>query len=281
MDGVLYRGEEALPGARELIAFLRERGIGIRFVTNNSTLHRRDYVRKLAGMGIKAALEEIVTSGSAAADYLARHYLPRGKGRVLVVGEGGLRTELRERGLTLVSSAPAPRRFGSAQRGEPAEPQARDGEHRRTTDVVVVGMDTHITYAKLAAASTAILQGAKFIATNPDVRFPTEQGLQPGAGSIVAAVAAAAGAQPKMIGKPETTMFAQAVRSARVPPSKAVVVGDGLETDVPAARKLGAKCVLVLTGVTTRRQLRRARLAPDLVCEDLRELLRMLRRGGR
>jgi len=251
MDGVLYRGEEALPGARELVALLRERGLGLRFVTNNSTLHRREYVRKLAKMGIAARLGEIVTSGSATADYLARHYLSRGKGRVLVVGEGGLRTELRERGLTLVAQAPA--------------------------DVVVVGMDTRITYAKLAAATTAILEGAKFIATNPDVRYPTEEGLRPGAGSIVAAVATASGVQPKIIGKPETTMLAHALRAMRVPPSKAAVVGDGIETDAPAARRLGAACVLLLTGVTTRAQLRRARLIPDLVCRDLPALLRVLR----
>jgi len=250
MDGVLYRGEEPLPGAKELVAYLRERALGIRFVTNNSTLHRRDYVRKLKQMGITASPEEIVTSGSAAADYLARRYLPRGKGRVHVLGERGLRTELRERGLTLVDQGPA--------------------------DVVVVGMDTHLTYAKIAAASAAILNGAKFIATNPDRRFPSEEGLIPGAGSIVAAVAAASGVEPKIIGKPETPMLTEALRTLRVPASRAVVVGDGWQTDVPAARKLGAFCVLLLTGVTTRAQLRRAPLQPDLVCADLPALLRLL-----
>ena len=145
-------------------------------------------------------------------------------------------------------------------------------------DAVVVGLDPNLTYLRLVVASDCIRAGAHFIATNRDPVYPTERGLRPGAGSIVIALEAATGVVPVSIGKPAPFLLEAAAHAVGREPGEAIMIGDGIETDLAAAQAVGARCVLMLTGVTTRDAL--AALPPDrqptAVAADAGELAAIL-----
>ena len=198
LDGVVWRGLELLPGAREALAEVVARGLDLRYVTNNSTLHRAEVADRLAGYGLPAGPERVITSGSVTAHWL-KGRLPAGA-TVLVVGEEGLLRELREAGLV-------PVRAGLDALDASGEREEWAGGERGHVQAVVVGMDRSFCYASLAAAQAALSQEeVLFVATNRDNTFPAAQGLLPGAGAIVAAVAAAAGREPVVMGKPSSAM---------------------------------------------------------------------------
>ncbi len=250
MDGVLYRGTEPIPGTPAFLDFLRQEQIGFVLATNNATRTPLQSVDKLAGMGVHVEAHEILTSGQATASYLAG-IAPSGT-RVFVVGQTGLRTALHEAGFELVE----------------------DG-----ADFVVVGMDFEVCYSRLAEAALQIRAGARFIGTNPDRTFPSERGILPGAGSLLAFLEAATGAMPTIIGKPEKALMQQALErlgaqpsTAPAVPSTAAVLGDRLETDILAGQRAGMTTLLVLTGVTTRQMLEESEIQPDLVFDDVAHL---------
>jgi 4-nitrophenyl phosphatase len=234
LDGVVYRGDEPVPGAPELIGWLHDRGVIVRFATNNSMVARDGYVERLGGMGIRTTAEEMVTSTSATVEHLRRH-LPDVRS-VLAVGASGMRDELLDAGLDVTMAADA----AAASVGGPLE---------RTFDAVIVGLDPELDYGRLAAAMSAVAGGASLIATNADARYPTPSGFLPGAGSIVAAVAVATGVTPLVIGKPEPAMFHAILEASGVAGAEALVIGDNPDADVVAARRAGCASVLVLTGV--------------------------------
>jgi HAD superfamily hydrolase (TIGR01450 family) len=166
---------------------------------------------------------------------------------VLVVGAGGLERELRDVGLEVVTSAHAATRVSQEE---------IDGfEAASRPDAVVVGLDPQLTYLRLAVAADAIRAGAKFVATNRDPIYPTERGLRPGAGSIVAALEASTGVTPISIGKPAPLLLEEAAKAAGGAAKDAVMIGDSLVTDVAAARAVGARSIFMLTGVTSRDEL--------------------------
>lgn len=235
LDGVVYRGDQAVPGAATLINALRERELLVRFATNNSSATRDDYVKRLAGHGIAARREEIVTSSSATVEHLRAH-LPEVR-RILAVGAAGLVAELRAGG------------FDVTPVWEAAPPGWNGGPLPERYDAVVCGLDREIDYRRLGIASAAIRAGALFVATNADVRYPTPEGFMPGAGAIVAALAASSGLEPLVIGKPQPAMFQAILEHDRVAPQDALVIGDNPEADLVAARRAGIASVLVLTGV--------------------------------
>jgi 4-nitrophenyl phosphatase len=249
MDGVLYRGNQALPGARELIPALRAEGLSFILLTNNSTLTPQEYAAKLARMGIVVEPEAIWTSGVATSLYLMQHY-PDGGG-VYVLGESALLT-------TLVQA-----------------PEFRpDGWHPR---FVVVGLDFRLTYDSLQRACSAIRSGAVFIATNADATLPVEGGeLWPGAGSIVAAVRTCSGVDPVVIGKPNTYIGQMALLKLDLPAEQVLCVGDRLETDILMGERLGTETALVLTGVSRREELQTSEAQPDHVFDDLPALMAAL-----
>jgi HAD superfamily hydrolase (TIGR01457 family) len=251
MDGVLYRGDAALPGVVPLLDALALRGRRYILATNNSTATPAMYVAKLREMGIDVPPEAILTSALATRDYL-RETLPRGSG-IYTIGMPAMREQLFGDG-----------DFEPVQFGE-TQPAA-----------VVVALDTGFTYDKLKAANAAIRGGARFIATNADATLPTEAGLVPGSGSIVAAVATASGVDPVVIGKPETPLLEQALELMGVAVSEAAMIGDRLDTDILAARRAGILSVLVLTGVSTRDELVDSPVLPDIVVNDLPSLLAAL-----
>ena len=234
LDGVVYRGDQPVRGAPELVDFLHRHGVAVRFATNNSTATRRAYVDRLAGMGIRATADEIVTSTSATIEHLRRH-APEVRS-ILAIGADGMETELREAGFEVTMAAAA---------------VARDpgGPLERPHDAVIVGLDPEVDYARLSSAMAAVADGARLIATNADARYPTPAGFLPGAGAIVAALTAATGVTAEVIGKPAPAMFTAILEAAGIAEGDAVVVGDNPDADVAGAHRAGCAAILVLTGV--------------------------------
>jgi 4-nitrophenyl phosphatase len=237
LDGVIYRGAEPIPGAAELVDWLHTRHVLVRFATNNSMVARHGYVERLGAMGIRTAVEEIVTSSSATVAHLALH-APEVRS-VLAVGANGMGEELAAAGFDVVMAADA---VPNGYLGEPLD---------RSYDAVIVGLDPHLDFGRLAVAMTAVAAGARLIATNADTRYPTPAGFMPGSGSIVAALATATGVAPQVIGKPAPAMFEAILESSGVPAGEAVVVGDNPAADVAGAHRAGIAAILVLTGVAT------------------------------
>lgn len=279
LDGVVYRGREPVPGVAAVLADRAARGDVVVYVTNNSMHYRADYVPRLEAMGAPVAADRVVSSARATALYLA-HHEPAARS-VLVVGAPGLRRELVDVGLQV---------FDAGERADLLARRSAEAQIDGSTvdefevagrpDAVVVGLDQELTYGKLTIAAVAIRAGARFIATNRDPALPTERSLRPGAGSIVAAVEAATGITPITIGKPATELLEEAARLVGAQARDAVVIGDGLTTDIAAAHAVGARSVLMLTGVTARSTLDGlpASQQPDEVAADAAELAAALDR---
>lgn len=251
LDGTLYRGDRALPGAPELVHRLEARGVACWFVTNNSTRTPQDVAAHMRRMGFAVEPERIVTSAWAAALYIAERH-PGAK--AYVIGEKGLHEALREAGIRL----------------------ACEGEQ---ADVVVQGLDRSLTYDRLCRAVAHLLGGAVFIQTNPDRLLPVENGYMPGAGSIGAALREATGIAPTVVGKPSAFLVETALRLAGVEPSAAWVVGDNPYTDVAAGWNAGCPTILLLTGFCSEKDWQdhcaAAGVRPHAVCRDAAALWRL------
>ena len=261
LDGVLFRGSEPVPGAAECLARLRVQTnppARLFFLTNNSMQPRRAHAEKLTRLGMPAREDEVVTSASATADYLAQGLgdTPANTRTALVVGGQGIVDELMRVG------------FQVRHVSEPEQENER-------FNYVVVGLDREFTFERLRRAQQAILNGAAFIATNRDGQFPVEGGkVIPGAGSIVAALEAAADTRPTTIGKPEPLGLQTILRLADANPEEAVMIGDRLDTDILCGNRLQVPSVLVLTGITNAAQAQSAPLdrKPGRIINDLSEL---------
>lgn len=257
LDGVVYRGPEPVPGMPELLVRRAAAGDTIIYCTNNSRWHRSQYRARLESLGAPVDDASIVTAARATALLLAERE-PR---TTMVLGGPGLARELRDVGLRTV----APTR-----RGLEARP-----------DALAVGVDFSLSYERLSIASSVAREGAFFIATNRDPVFPLPDGLHAGAGSIVSAVCVASGREPDVsVGKPEPRLFLEAAALAGASPEDAIVIGDSLHSDMPAAAAIGARRILMLTGVTTPAGLRAIprREHPDAVARDAAELGSILER---
>lgn len=252
LDGVVYRGPAAVPHAVEALAAARAAGMRTVFVTNNALRRPAEVAAHLTAIGVPTPPEEVVTSAQAAARLLAER-LPPGA-PVLVAGGAGLRGAVEAVGLRPVQRADE----------EPA--------------AVVQGFDPEITYARLAEAALAVRAGALWVASNADVTVPTDRGLLPGNGSLVALVSVATAQSPALVaGKPERALHEESVRRSRA--RRPLVVGDRLDTDVEAGVRAGTPVLLVLTGVATAAAVLRApvRHRPTYLAADLRGLLRAQR----
>ncbi|RUT35953.1 TIGR01457 family HAD-type hydrolase [Paenibacillus zeisoli] len=252
LDGTLYHGTQMIPGADELIREFNDRGIPLLFVTNNSSRTPEDVAAHLSGMGIPAVADQVCTSAVAAAQYIAE---TAPGSRVAAVGEQGLRIALEQAGLQLTNEYP---------------------------DYVVQGIDRSFTYEKLTEAARWILGGAKYILTNPDLLLPSQDGLLPGAGTLSAAIKAATGADPIVIGKPSGILMKFAIDRLGLRPEDVAVIGDNMLTDITAGVKAGCGSILTLTGVTTPDNLdtflSSTGVKPDMICSDLHELRQLITR---
>jgi 4-nitrophenyl phosphatase len=270
LDGVVYQGSDPIPGVAALLSRRVAAGDIVVYVTNNSMWYRADYVARLEALGAPVSADRVVSSPRATALYL-REVDPNLE-RVLVLGGPGLGRELREVGFEVVMA------------GDAADRAAREGsdwfEAGGRPGAVVVGLDPEVTWERLAVAASSIRAGARFVVTNRDPIYPTERGLMPGAGSLVAAVEAASGQTPVSIGKPAPLLLEEAARLVGVDPREAVMIGDSILTDLAAARAVGARCILMLTGVTSRAEVEAlgADRRPDAVAADAAELAAALDR---
>jgi 4-nitrophenyl phosphatase len=270
LDGVVYRGADPVPGVAAVLASRAALGDDVVYVTNNSMWYRAEYVTRLAAMGAPVDADRVVSSARATALYLIDHE-PDIR-RVLVLGAGGLERELREAGFEVTTAASA----ATLVSREGIESWAAAG----APHAVVVGLDPQMTYLRLAVAADCVRAGARFIATNRDPIYPTERGLRPGAGSLVAAIEATTGVTPLAIGKPEPYLLEEAARAVGREPREAIMIGDGIPTDLAAARAIGARCILMLTGVTTTAQVDAlaADERPTAIAADAGELAAVLER---
>src|SRR5579872_5414677 len=247
LDGVVYLGGTAIPGAAEALRKAGAAGMRLAYVTNNAFRTPAAIAALLTSFGAPASPEDVVTSAQAAARLLAER-LPAGA-PVLVIGGSGLRMAVRERGLRPVSTAAE-------------QPRA-----------VVQGYSPDVSYPMLAEGGLAVAAGALFVASNGDLTLPSRRGRQPGNGSLIQVIATATGVQPLMAGKPEPPLHHESV--LRTGAKHPLVVGDRLDTDIESAQRVDTDSLLVLTGVTSPAQ---AILAPPMqrptyLAEDLAGLL--------
>jgi glycerol-1-phosphatase len=246
LDGVVYAGRQAIAYAPECIGELQSAGVHCCFITNNASRGPNEVAQHLQAIGIDAHAEDVVTSGQAGVRAL-QEQLTAGA-PVLVLGGPGLHRLVADAGFAIVSSA----------NDQPA--------------AVIQGFGPDLSWRDLAEASYAIAGGARWIATNPDTTFPTDRGLAPGNGSLVAAVAAAVGRAPDLIaGKPEPALLQEGLR--RTGAKSPLLVGDRLDTDISAGARVGIPTVLVLTGVNSRADIEGFPDQPDHVIDDLRGLI--------
>jgi 4-nitrophenyl phosphatase len=247
MDGVLWRWPDPIGDLPGLFAFINQRGWKVVFLTNNATLSARQYTEILNNFGFPAHIRQVINSAEATGEYLKEKY-PHG-GSIFIIGEDGLRETLE--------------RFGFNRSG--------DGHI-----AVIVGLDRQLTYEKLSQASLSIQDGAEFIGTNPDTTIPTHRGIEPGAGSILAAVQVASGHLPVVIGKPSSVMYQIALSRLGTSPKETLVIGDRLDTDIAGGQAAGCLTGLVLSGVAKEEDLPGFSQAPDYIASDLHELLMLI-----
>ena len=245
MDGVLWRGDNPMPGLADFFEFLRERPVAFRLATNNASRSPDQYVKKLASMGVVVRPDDVLTSAVVTAQHIAA--IAPGTS-VYAIGDG-TRQAVVDYGLEL-----------------------SDGEH---ADFVAVGWDPKLTYKELSEATLLIHAGAEFIGTNPDRTLPTERGLLPGNGAILACLQAATDVEPFIIGKPERSMFDAALAAIGIDAAHTAVLGDRLETDILGGQKAGLRTIMVLTGVNQEADLAVSPVKPDWVFEDIQELTRV------
>jgi glycerol-1-phosphatase len=246
LDGTVYRGGHAVPGAPEAVETAHRAGVAVRFVTNNAMRGPAEVAEHLSALGIPATSAEVSTSAQAAAAVLAER-VPAGA-KVVVVGSEALVDEVAAVGLRPVREA--------------------DGD----IAAVVQGLSKDAGWRDLAEACVAIRAGALWVACNIDPTLPTERGELPGNGALVAALRAATGQEPVVAGKPERPLMDQSVRSAGA--CRPLVVGDRLDTDIAGAAAAELDAMLVFTGVSTAADLLTAGPRPRYLAADLTELIR-------
>jgi HAD superfamily hydrolase (TIGR01450 family) len=247
LDGCVWVGDETTPRAPQAIAALRAAGKSIAFLTNDARRAPEEYVRRLWALGVQAALEEVVTAGSAIQHVLAEREPPKA---AYVIGSEAIYRHVADAGCRIVNYT----------------------ERANSADVVVVAGYDELHFSELRAAIQSVLAGADLLAANRDRTFPTADGLWPGTGSLVAALEYATERTARAIGKPDPQMFHTALD--RLGPGRALVVGDRLDSDLAGAAASGLDGAIVLTGVTGREQAQAAtEPAPVAIADDLYSLV--------
>jgi NagD protein len=243
MDGVLVREEQAIAGAEEFIARLRERGTPFLVLTNNSTYTRRDLAARLTANGLAVPEEALWTSALATARFLEDQ---RPQGSAFVIGEAGLTTALHDAGYTLTERAP---------------------------DYVVLGETRTYSFERITRAIRLIADGARFIATNPDPTGPSNEGPLPATGSVAALISRATGVDPYFVGKPNPLMMRSALNAIDAHSETAAMIGDRMDTDVVSGLEAGMETILVLSGVTTRAQAERFPYRASRIVDSVADLI--------
>ena len=247
MDGVLVHEEDALPGAQEFIEQLRVHGRKFLVLTNNSIYTPRDLAARLRASGLEVPEENLWTSALATAEFLKDQLAGSPTpGRAFVVGEAGLTTALHEAGLILTDTNP---------------------------DYVVLGETRTYSFGTITKAIRLILDGARFISTNPDVTGPSAEGPLPATGAIAALITAATKREPYVIGKPNPMMFRSAMKKIDAHSESTAMIGDRMDTDIIAGIEAGLRTVLVLTGITQREDVNAYSFRPSQIVDSVADLI--------
>ena len=243
MDGVLVHEEDAIPGADQWVARLREREIPFLVQTNNSIYTRRDLAARLRTSGLDVPEESIWTSALATAKFLEDQ---RPGGSAFVIGEAGLTTALHASGYTLTERSP---------------------------DYVVLGETRTYSFERITLAIRLIDSGARFIATNPDATGPTLEGPLPATGSVAALISRATGVDPYFVGKPNPLMMRSALNAIDAHSETTAMIGDRMDTDIVSGLEAGMHTILVLSGLTTRDEAERYPYRASRIIDSVAELL--------
>jgi NagD protein len=243
MDGVIYRGSEAIPGAAAFIHYLQDTGTPYLFLTNNSSFTPLDVVVKLRKFGIETSIGHVYTSALATAEFVRQQ---RPNGTAFVIGEGGMLAALHDVDYAISREAP---------------------------DYVIVGEGRVLNYELVEQAHRLLASGSQLISTNADTWCPTDSGPRPGCGAIVALLEAASGKTAYHVGKPNPYMMRAARKRIGLRTDEVIMIGDTMGTDIRGASDLGFRSVLVLTGSSTRESWREYPYAPTRVVESIAELV--------
>ncbi|MBF8249256.1 MAG: HAD-IIA family hydrolase [Bacteroidetes bacterium] len=249
MDGVLWKADAPIGDLPSIFARIESRGLRYVFATNNGTKTPEEYRKKLVDLGVQAETWQIVTSAMGVAHLLAQSF-PHGA-KAFMIGEAGIREALEERGFEILSV-----------------------ENAQEAQFFVMGIDRDITFEKIQEATLLVRRGIPFYATNPDKTFPTPRGEIPGAGAWVSVITTATDIEPIVAGKPFPFMMELSLEILGEKKAETLVVGDRLETDIAAGQAVGCPTALVLSGVSTREQAEAWKPAPDVIVENLSELIK-------
>jgi len=243
LDGTIYMGKALIPGAREFLDYLKDRGIFFYFLSNNSSRSKSDYVKKLANLGITASEEGIILSTDGVIEFL----LEKKISDIYVVGTNSMREMFIKAGFDIESRSPS---------------------------YIILGFDTELTYEKLKTAALFIQNGVELIATHPDFVCPTPEGFIPDTGSMLALLEKATGKKPlKIFGKPNPEMITHILKKHNVSPENVVMIGDRIYTDLELARRVPCDSILVLSGETRKEDLARIKEPSTLVVESVAQLI--------
>jgi 4-nitrophenyl phosphatase len=247
MDGVIWRGDAPIGDLPAIFNRIREHGLKYVFATNNGTRTSDQYVTRLSSLGVEVEPWQVVTSAQALSYALSLKF-PRGT-KVFMIGGDGVRKALEENGYDIVPIENAP-----------------------SAEVVVMGIDSEISFQKMSEATYLVHRGVPFYATNPDKTFPTPRGEIPGAGAWYSVVVTATGIQPIIAGKPFPFLMDLSLERLGTQKAATLVVGDRIETDIAGGQAVGCPTALVLSGVSTREQALAWTPPPDIVVNSLANL---------
>jgi arabinose operon protein AraL len=260
LDGTVYLGEKALPGAVETITKLRQMGKHLLFISNKPIAPRQEYASKLTHLGMLTRPEEVLTSGYILGKYLSSHF-PHD--RYYVVGEENLHSELRSFGLNITD--------------ELIEQDSMEVINPMGIDAVIIAFDRTLDYRKLNTAYQALRNGAAFYATNSDKTCPMPGGELPDAGATIAYLEYLTSRKLELLaGKPSTMMVQAAIQKLGLPASRCLLIGDRLDTDIYMGQRAGIHTALVLTGVSRREDVTLTNNPPEFTLEQLTDLLSII-----
>ena len=243
LDGTVYIGNTLIPGAKEFLRFLQEKGITFYFLSNNSSRSKTDYIQKLSSLGIPTSEERVILSTDGVIEFLSEKKIKD----IYVVGTKSMRDMFVSTGFTVESGSPS---------------------------YVILGFDTELTYEKLKKASLFIQNGVELIATHPDLVCPTPEGFIPDTGSMLALFEKATNKKPlKIFGKPNAAMVAHVMKRHAASPQEVAMIGDRIYTDMELARRIPCDFILVLSGETTKKDIAKLKEPPALIVQSLAELI--------
>jgi 4-nitrophenyl phosphatase len=259
-DGVLWKGSSLIPGVVETLKFLKTQNKKLLFVSNNSTASREEYLLKFKKLGLDFIQKsEIVNAG-----YIAALYASKLKKKVFVIGMSGLLAELHQQNVDIYEN-----NFVISQIQDMKLLEIKD-----QVGAVIVGFDLNINYTKLALAHLLLKDEAvEFIATSPDSTFPMENGTLPGTGSIVSALITSTKREPIVLGKPNLEMLTLLLQEFKLDPSQTCMIGDRLDTDILFGKNGNLYTILVLSGVSSFKDLENSCIKPDLVLDSIASLI--------